>query len=71
MSHFDWRPSREAQDFCDFTSALIHFRHDCPLLGRDEFLGPEDLKWHSDDWDNAGSKFLAFTLFGKCALASK
>ena len=43
-------------------SGLIHFRRQHPLLGRAEFLGPGDITWHEDNWDNLDSRFLAFTL---------
>lgn len=43
-------------------SQLIHFRRSHPLLGRAEFLTPEDITWHEDEWDNMESRFLAFTL---------
>ena len=67
MTHFDWAVNAEQQAFFDFYSALIHFRKACPLLGRDDFLQPDEITWHEDDWGNEGSKFLAFTLHGACA----
>lgn len=69
MSHFDWDFSQEQQDFFNFYSALIKFRKTCPLLGREEFLKPDEITWHEDDWGNKDSSFLAFTLHGKCVLA--
>lgn len=65
MTHFDWDPSTEQADFFAYTAALINFRKQCPLLGRDEFLAPDEITWHETNWDNAESKFLAFTLHGK------
>ena len=41
---------------------LIKFRKKSPLLGRPDFLSPEDVTWHLDDWDNPESRFLAYTL---------
>lgn len=67
MTHFAWDVSQEQREFRDFYAALIHFRKACPLLGRDDFLRPDDITWHEDDWGNEGSKFLAFTLHGGCA----
>lgn len=43
-------------------SELIQFRRNCPLLGREDFLGPQDITWHESDWTNTESRFLAFTL---------
>lgn len=66
MTHFDWDTSQDQKDFFEYYSALIKFRRKCPLLGRDEFLKPGDITWHEDNWSNPSSKFLAFTLHGKC-----
>lgn len=70
MTHFDWDVSQDQKDFFAFYSALINFRKECPLLGRDEFLKPDDITWHEDNWSNTASKFLAFTLHGKCGSTS-
>lgn len=43
-------------------SGLLKFRRGHPLLGRADFLSPEDVTWHEDNWDNPESKFLAFSL---------
>ena len=43
-------------------SELIKFRRQHPLLGRKDFLSPQDITWHEDNWDNPESKFLAFSL---------
>jgi hypothetical protein len=67
MTHFDWVPSDAQQAFFRFYSGLIHFRRECPLLGRESFLEHSDITWHEEHWDNDGSKFLAFTIHGKCA----
>ena len=48
-------------------SGLIKFRRAHPLLGRAEFLGPQDITWHEEHWDNPESKFLAFSLHDRCA----
>lgn len=49
-------------------SGLIKFRRAHALLGRAEFLGPQDITWHEDHWDNPESKFLAFSLHDRCGL---
>ena len=43
-------------------SQLILFRREHPLLGRAEFLTPEDITWYDDNWEDPESRFLAFTL---------
>lgn len=45
-----------------YYSGLIKFRRQHPLLGRDEFLGPGDITWHEAHWEDATSRFIAFTL---------
>ncbi len=50
------------QVFCGCCSELIKFRKAHPLLGRSEFLRPNDITWHEDNWDNSDSRYLAFTL---------
>jgi pullulanase/glycogen debranching enzyme len=67
MTHFDWDVDQAQKNFFAFNAALIKFRTECPLLGRDEFLKPDEITWHEDDWQNKSSKFLAFTLHGKYA----
>lgn len=52
---YDWNA-------CCHCSELIKFRKAHPLLGRSEFLGPNDITWHEDNWDNTESRYLAFTL---------
>ena len=47
-------------------SGLIKFRRGHPLLGRPDFLQPQDITWHEDNWENAESKFLAFSLHDRC-----
>lgn len=44
---------------------MIAFRRSCPLLGRSEFLSSGDITWHENNWDDANSRFLAFTLHDK------
>jgi hypothetical protein len=58
------RPDCQAHCAC---SGLIKFRRAHPLLGRAEFLGPQDITWHEEHWDNLESKFLAFSLHDRCA----
>ena len=50
------------QILCRYYSGLIKLRRECPLLGRSEFLTPQDITWHEDRWDDPESRFLAFTL---------
>jgi len=47
---------------CGCCSELIKFRKAHPLLGRSDFLRPNDITWHEDNWDNSDSRYLAFTL---------
>jgi isoamylase len=53
--------------FCVPLSGLIKFRRQHPLLGRPDFLRPEDVTWYEDNWDNPDSKFLAFSLHDRSA----
>eukprot|EP00775_Hariotina_reticulata_P012445 gene12445-12582_t len=64
LSHMHWPSPKDErrQALLRFTSELIKFRKSCPLLGRDHFLGPKDITWHEDNWDNPDSRFLAWTL---------
>lgn len=32
------------------------------MLGRADFLKPNEITWHEDNWDNPDSRYLAFTL---------
>jgi hypothetical protein len=48
-------------------SGLIKFRRGHALLGRPDFLAPQDITWHEDNWDNPESKFLAFSLHDRRA----
>lgn len=50
-----------------FMKELIAFRRGCPLLGRSEFLTSSDVTWHESNWDDAESRFLAFTLHDRGA----
>ena len=56
-----WPPD-QALDVVPVCSGLIKFRRQHPLLGRPDFLVPEDITWHEDNWENPESKFLAFSL---------
>mmetsp|Transcript_24096 Transcript_24096/g.67513 ORF Transcript_24096/g.67513 Transcript_24096/m.67513 type:complete len:185 (+) Transcript_24096:1173-1727(+) len=72
LTWFDWDTARgciaEGSDgFFRFFSEAIKFRKAHPLLGRSEFLRPEDITWHETHWDNPESKFLAFTLHDRGA----
>ncbi|KAK9845743.1 hypothetical protein WJX81_001229 [Elliptochloris bilobata] len=63
MTRFNWdKLDAQRDNFFRFYSGLIKFRRAHPLLGRAEFLGPQDITWHEDHWDNPESKFLAFSL---------
>lgn len=63
MTRFDWNELEKVRDsFFRFYSGLIKFRREHPLLGRAEFMAPEDVTWHEDNWTNEESRFLAFSL---------
>lgn len=67
MTHYRWdlleqAKSENSDGWYRFYSGLIKFRRCCPLLGRTEFLTSQDVTWHEDRWDDAESRFLAFTL---------
>ena len=67
MTHFKWDADEEEDAFKRFYAAACNFRRECALLGREEFLTPDDITWHERDWENASSKFIAFTLRGRYA----
>ncbi|KIY97615.1 glycogen operon protein GlgX [Monoraphidium neglectum] len=60
--HWDAAQQPERAAFLRFSSELIRFRKECPLLGRADFLKPGDITWHEHDWGNTESRFLAWTL---------
>lgn len=63
LTRFDWDQLDKVRDsYFRFYSELIKFRKEHPLLGRSEFLRPNDITWHEDNWGNTESRFLAFTL---------
>ena len=65
MTQFNWKELEHAKDQDDwyrFYTSMIHFRKECPLLGRSEFLSHNHITWHEDRWDDVQSKFLACTL---------
>ncbi|KAL6778753.1 ISA3 [Auxenochlorella protothecoides x Auxenochlorella symbiontica] len=64
LTHYDWEKLEEAKQsgWFRFYAGLIHFRTGHPLLGRDKFLGPQDVTWHESSWEDPESRFLAFTL---------
>jgi isoamylase len=67
LTHIRWdlreaAKSDEGNGWFRYYTELIKFRKACPLLGRSEFLTPEDVTWHEDRWDDPESRFLAFTL---------
>jgi isoamylase len=68
MTHFNWKATDEQEAFKRFYAAACNFRRECPLLGREEFLTPEDITWHDGDWENDASKFISFTLHGRYTL---
>lgn len=53
---------RGAGGFRRFLSGLAELRRTHPALGRERHLGEGDVTWHEDRWDDAESRFLAFTL---------
>ncbi|KAL3138098.1 Isoamylase 3, chloroplastic [Trebouxia sp. C0009 RCD-2024] len=63
MTRFQWDQLEGVRDtFFRFYSEIIKFRKGHPLLGRTDFLRPNDITWHEDNWDNTDSRYLAFTL---------
>lgn len=48
-------------------SNMLNWRRECPLLGRNSFLGRGDITWWEDNWDDDESRFLAFSLHDRCA----
>jgi isoamylase len=63
LNNFQWDQLEEARpDLFRFFAAAVAFRRQQPLLRRRTFLGPADVSWHEDAWDNAESRFLAWTL---------
>ncbi|KAI3438769.1 hypothetical protein D9Q98_001187 [Chlorella vulgaris] len=64
MTHYKWDQLEAAKEdgWFRFYSELIKFRRSSPLLGRAEFMGPKDVTWHEDRWEDPESRFLAFTL---------
>jgi isoamylase len=63
MTRLQWDESaRGDEGWLRFYSEVIKFRRECPLLGRAEFLGAEDVTWHENRWDDPESRFLAYTL---------
>ncbi|KAG2497653.1 hypothetical protein HYH03_004392 [Edaphochlamys debaryana] len=66
MSHLQWNEGDATRDaLLRFCSELFAFRRSHPALGREHFLGPQDITWHENNWDNSESRFLAFTLHHK------
>uniref|UniRef100_A0A383WPZ9 isoamylase n=1 Tax=Tetradesmus obliquus TaxID=3088 RepID=A0A383WPZ9_TETOB len=64
LSHMHWPSHKDdrRQGLLRFASELIKFRRSCKVLKRETFLGPRDITWHEDNWDNPDSRFLAWTL---------
>jgi isoamylase len=62
LNDFQWGKLEQSSELFRFFSAATRFRRDHPLLGRDRFLGPDDVTWHETNWDDPESKFLAWTL---------
>ena len=62
LNDFQWGKLEKSAELFRFFSAATRFRREHPLLGRDRFLGNADVTWHETNWDDAESKFLAWTL---------
>ena len=65
LTQFDWvelEKQKESGEWYQFYRNMIHFRKECPLLGRQEFLSRDCITWHEDNWEDTQSKFLAFSL---------
>jgi len=66
LNHFLWDrlDGEKEAAFKRFTAELTKFRTAHPLLGRPDFMGEGDITFFEDNWDNAGSHYLAFRLNG-------
>nr|XP_027091529.1 isoamylase 3, chloroplastic-like isoform X1 [Coffea arabica] len=62
INHFQWGHLEAKNDHFRFFSELIKFRNRHHVFRRENFIGKSQVTWHEDNWDNAESKFLAFTL---------
>ena len=65
MTQFNWKDLEKAKEedgWYRFYIGMMHFRRQCPLLGRHDFLTHDCITWHEDRWDDPESRFLAFTL---------
>ncbi len=66
LNNFQWGKLEKCKsDLFRFFAEATRFRRAHPLLGREHFLGPEDVTWHESNWDDADSKFLAWTLHAR------
>ncbi|XP_057470073.1 LOW QUALITY PROTEIN: isoamylase 3, chloroplastic [Actinidia eriantha] len=66
INHFQWgQLEARKNDHFRFFSEMIKFRRSRHIFGRESFIGKNEVTWHEDNWDNAESKFLAFTFHDK------
>ncbi|MCO5555169.1 hypothetical protein L7F22_008712 [Adiantum nelumboides] len=65
LNHFQWDKLVKQASHFRFFQKVIELRKKHPLLGRDSFLQEGDVTWHETDWENPGSRFLAFTFHDK------
>ena len=80
ISWFDWQLTESNADLFRFFKGMISLRRRHASLRRSGFLtgrpnrrGLDDIRWHGleldqADWDNGGSRVLAFTLAGEAPL---
>ncbi|KAH9625411.1 hypothetical protein KSS87_008201, partial [Heliosperma pusillum] len=66
INHFQWtKLEAKKGDHFRFFAEVIKFRRRHDIFKRENFLSTEDVTWHEDNWSNAESKFIAFTLHGE------
>jgi len=66
INWFQWDKLLKNQELSHFVRCLIEFRKNHPLLGKKDFIEPENIEWHSTEplkatWDNPNGH-LALTL---------
>ncbi|KAH7429884.1 hypothetical protein KP509_09G069700 [Ceratopteris richardii] len=66
INNFQWNKLlTQCNGHFRFFEKVMKLRKKHPLLGRDIFLGEDDVTWHEEDWQNPKSHFLALTFHGK------
>ena len=65
LNNFDWKKAEEGTPgggLLRFVAAAIAFRRAHHVLRRSQFLRPQDVTWHESRWEDAESRWLAWTL---------